>query len=745
MAITDQSMVSSDQRRLPLRVRPDLVISESIFQGERSWIVKDPVAMKYFRLREPEYEALQVLDTAEGYRQIMRHLQDKFPEHKIEIRQVQSLITSMHQSGLLLSAAPGQSRPLQKRRNKEIKQKAIALTSSIIAMKFPGVDPERFLNWIYPKLRWLFSNTAFVMYSVIILSALILVGANLSEFYARLPEFSTFFGVNNLLFLGTILIVTKSIHELGHGLCCKHYGGECHEIGFMLMVLTPAMYCNTSDSWILPNKWHRMAIGAAGMGVEIVMAAVATFIWWYTNPGWLHYLCLNIIFLCSVSTILFNANPLLRYDGYYILSDFLEIPNLSQVSKTSMINKLRTWCLGMEPTNVRMMPTRNQIAFAIYSVASFVYRWFILVVIFWFVSKVFEPYGLQIFGHIAIAVSLFGMIVVPLFKLCKFFASPGRFREVKKVRALVSAAVVAAFLFVVFFVPMPHFVWTHFVVQPEGAQKVYVRYPGVLEKLHVQSGDQVQEGQSLATLSNVDLEIELLKLETELAKLSADVDAYRVSNLEPIQAAQLIQNATTSIAGIQQKIKIKREQFESLELVAEQNGTILPPPNAPAVPETDRMQLASWSGTPLDQKNQSALLPRETLFCYVGQPSKMLAVLVCEQSDAKFLEAGQNVSLKLNAYRDFEFAGSIHQVAREELAQLPRELSKNNGGAIATTPTAGGAEQPLMKSFEASVLLEDVEHVEILPGMHGVAKIRIGSTSIGARLWRQFQTTLKFR
>ena len=221
--------------------------------------------------------------------------------------------------------------------------------------------------------------------------------------------------------MGVILIFTKTIHEFGHGLMCKHFGGECHEIGFMLLVLTPAMFCNTSDSWVLPNRWHRIAIGAAGMYVEIFMAAICTFIWWFTMPGWIHYLALNIMFLSSVSTIVFNLNPLLRYDGYYMLSDFLEIPNLAQKSKLSLTSKLRVWCLGMKPVNERLLPERHQVMFAVYSVASFVYRWFVMIVIFWFLAKVFEPYGLAVIGYALVGISLIGMVVVPMFKLAKFF------------------------------------------------------------------------------------------------------------------------------------------------------------------------------------------------------------------------------------------------------------------------------------------------------------------------------------
>ena len=152
---------------------------------------------------------------------------------------------------------------------------------------------------------------------------------------ARLPEFHAFFCLDNLVWFLLAIAVSKALHELGHGLVCKHFGGECHELGLMLLVFTPCLYVNVSDAWLLPNKWHRIAISAAGMAVEVLLAAVCTFIWWFSEPGMLNYLCLNVMFISSVSTLVFNANPLLRYDGYYILSDLMEVPNLRQKASTS--------------------------------------------------------------------------------------------------------------------------------------------------------------------------------------------------------------------------------------------------------------------------------------------------------------------------------------------------------------------------------------------------------------------------
>jgi putative peptide zinc metalloprotease protein len=446
MSFHDLSQSPSDQRPLALRRRPDLVEHESCFQGQRCWVIKDPIALKYFRLLEPEYEALVAMNQPVSVRQIKQILDERFPDRAFRMDDVQQLVGQFHQQGLLISEAPQQAAPLLKRRGKERRQKWLRVLTSVMAWRFPGVDPDRFLSWLYPKIRWCFSRAFFTLVCLLCGSAALLALRNLDEVQRRLPDFYQFFGFNNLLMMGGILIFTKSLHELGHGLMCKHFGGECHEIGFMLLVLTPAMYCNTSDSWVLPNKWHRIAIGAAGMYVELILAGICAWIWWYSQPGWLNHLSLNIVFLCSVSTVIFNANPLLRYDGYYMLSDLLEIPNLSQKSQLSLINRLRTICLGMDPVPSRFLPERNQSTFALYSVLSFVYRWFVYLSIMWFLTKVFKPYGLEILGYTMIVATLIGIVVVPLYKLAKFFKVPGRWRQVKKPRLIASSIVVLAAL-----------------------------------------------------------------------------------------------------------------------------------------------------------------------------------------------------------------------------------------------------------------------------------------------------------
>ena len=152
------------------------------------------------------------------------------------------------------------------------------------------------------------------------------------------------------------LAVIKIIHEFGHGLTAKHFGGEVHEMGILFLVLTPALYCDVTDSWLLPNKWKRIWISAAGIYVECFLASIATFVWWYSTPGLLNSLAMATMFICSVNTILFNANPLLRYDGYYVMADWLEIPNLRIKSTQFFAYLFQEKVLGLEIPVQSYMP-----------------------------------------------------------------------------------------------------------------------------------------------------------------------------------------------------------------------------------------------------------------------------------------------------------------------------------------------------------------------------------------------------
>ena len=204
----------------------------------------------------------------------------------------------------------------------------------------------------------------------------------------------------------------------------------------MLLILTPCLYCNVSDSWMVRSKWHRAVIGVAGMYLEIILASICTFLWWFSAPGLLHYLCLDVMFVCSVSTLLFNANPLLRYDGYFILADILEIPNLRQKAGTVVQRKLGKWFLGLTSQDDPFLPQRRRWLFMAYAVAASIYRWIVVFSILWFLYKVFEPHGLKVVGQLLVIFSLYGLLLAPVWQFVRFLSVPGRTRHLKKLRMI---------------------------------------------------------------------------------------------------------------------------------------------------------------------------------------------------------------------------------------------------------------------------------------------------------------------
>jgi putative peptide zinc metalloprotease protein len=372
------SLLSSSARSLSIRQRPDLIARQHYYLGRSYWIVKDPVGLNYFRFQEEEYALLSWLNGNVSLDEIKDRFEKEFPPQKITLDELQQFLGMLHKSGLVIAGVGGQGKELFKRRSERRRKELLNALANILCIRFKGFDPEKVLNWLYPIVWWFYSPVMVTLCIALGLSALTLVAVQFNVFTSRLPAFHEFFNFQNAMLLSVTLAVTKVLHEFGHGMTCKHFGGECHEMGVMILVLTPCLYCNVSDSWLLPSKWARAAIGAGGMYVELILASLATWIWWFSEPGLLNHLCLNVMFVCSVSTLIFNANPLLRYDGYYILSDLAEIPNLRQKSTAVLSRKMGEWFLGLEQPEDPFLPERNQLLFGIYSVAAAIYQWVVV-------------------------------------------------------------------------------------------------------------------------------------------------------------------------------------------------------------------------------------------------------------------------------------------------------------------------------------------------------------------------------
>lgn len=722
------------------RCRPDLKVERGRYEGHTSILIKDPISLKYVRFREEEFAILELLDGDRSLSDIQAEFEERFRPRTISYGEILQFISRLQNAGLLLSDAPGVGDRLLGMADQRRRHRLRTALGSIMYVKLPGVDPERFLNWLYPKCRWMYSPIGIVAALVLMLSAVTLVVVNFDEFQSKpeLTHFQAFFNVYNIVWLWLALGIAKIIHEIGHGLTCIHFGGECHEMGVLFLVFSPCLYCNVSDAWMLQNKWHRIAISAAGIYIEVLLAAIATFVWWYSEPGLIHNLAFGMLIVCSVSTIVFNANPLMRFDGYYVFSDWVEIPNLRQKSSQLVRRFCSRICLGIDSPESTDMPRSRKRLFVSYAVAAVVYRWVISAAILIFLYTFLEPYKLSIISHILTGLVLFTLIGLPAMQFARFVFSKQRTVPMKKLRVALTLTVLAALVGAALLVPIPHRVDAVLTIEPADAEPIFVDVAGTLNRIKIEPGQQVAAGTILAELANDTSLLELEELQRTIGKHAAAVETYHALNRPGAErrSQNALMEARTELAS-------RQEQLKQLTIRAPRAGSIIPPPQLFAQQDSQSADLPNWSGRPLDAENLLGFLQYGTLLCYVGDSNAMQAIVVIDQSQIEFVERGDIVRLKFDAYPRSTLSGRIEEISYHEAESTPHQLSTRTGGELATRPDASGREQTFQASYQARVSLDGAQNT-LQPGLRGRAKIECGSRTCAQWLSRSLANLFRF-
>ena len=712
-------------QKLPFRARPDVEIYPLERGGRRVWGVKDPWTLRYFEFGEEERFVLDLLDGHRTAAEICRRFDEHFAPRHLTDTELRAFIVRMHRQGLVASDLPGQGSVLRERQLSHGRQDWLALLANPLVIRFRGLDPQPALDWLYPKVRYLYSPLCLAACLALMIVALGIVGWNFEEIGRRLPEFDTFWTPVNVVWLGIALAVAKVLHELGHALTCKHFGGECHELGLLLLVFTPCLYCNVSDAWRLPNKWQRVAIDSAGMIVEGTLAALCTLFWWWSEPGPLEATCLNMMFVCSISTFVFNANPLLRYDGYYLLSDLLEIPNLAQEATEALRWSLAGWFLGPQARDVRLGPSPGW-WLSVYAALSLAYRAVVVVGFIWLAHRVLAPWGLDLLVWLLVA----SMLIAPATTLWNWALRPDSNLPIDRFRLLVRGGAVALAVVALLSIPFPYRPSAPVVVEPRGARSIYATIPGRLISV-VKAGARVEAGEQVGRLEN-------LELERELAQLRGEYDAQQlhVRNLErrrisDQQAGELLPAARESLVDLKQRLTQKEHDFERLRLMAPVAGTVLPPVNRRE--DGSPGSLSSWQGTPLDPDNAGCFVEAGTLVCRIGNPAELEAWAVVDQADVEGMHSGQAVRLVFDEQPGIVLRGQVVEVGAVDLEITPRELIAQQ--QVDSRPDQRGVAHPRNASYQARIEFEPANR-PLAIGSAGQARIDVGWRSLSWRLGR---------
>jgi putative peptide zinc metalloprotease protein len=313
------------------RLRAELAIVEQVFRGETNYVVKDPATQKYFRFRPVEMRVMRCFDGARTPDEIAAALADQ--GLRLTARAVEGFARKLASIGLLeRTLAERTTLEIERMRAERRKRRRPALfRGELLRMRWSLGDPDQMFNRVLPTVRWMFTR-AFIGVSVALFAAYFLIlGSTWGDFSSTVSQL---YSLHNITF-GSIVVlwltglVVILIHELGHGFTCKYFGGEVHEMGFMLIYFQPAFYCNVNDAWSFPTLRPRLWVTAAGGWIQLVVASLAALLWYVAAPGTLtSEVAVAAMIVGGATTIITNANPLLPLDGYFALTDWLEIPNM---------------------------------------------------------------------------------------------------------------------------------------------------------------------------------------------------------------------------------------------------------------------------------------------------------------------------------------------------------------------------------------------------------------------------------
>src|SRR5215213_6228238 len=571
------SHLASIDRSVGMRLRADLLVTEVELSGSTTWIVRDPLTLEHFQFSAEEFALMDWMRERVTIAELQRRFHRRFSPQTIKPEVIWEFLSRLHTAGLTISDSAGQGSELLLRRDRERARRVAYSWTGLLGIRFPGFDPDRLLTAVRNEFRWLFSPLAFLPALALVVYALSLFVGHFEEFRDRLPELNAFVDPRNLVWLLLAIGVVKVLHEFGHALACKHFGGEVHEIGFMLLVFSPCLYCDVSDAWRFPNKWKRIAVSAAGIMVELVLASAATIIWWFAQPGVVQLVALNILVICTVNTLLINGNPLMRYDGYFIFSDLVETPNLWQRSREAFRHFWSDWLLGQPAEDDPLIPAGKRPWLAAYAMLSKVYMVVICVTIVWGLAKVLYPYHLQ---NLAFAVGftiLGSALVAPISAAVQLARNPIRRGNVRTGRLSLLTAAGVALVVAILAIPIDYNVRAPLVIMPENASRVYATAGGTLTKM-LPAGSKVKRGDVMGQLQDTTAELEIAHVEGELKLRQLHVDHLERLRGVDREANDQLPTARTALADTQRRLNERRNEAKRLTLTAPVDGVIIPAP-----------------------------------------------------------------------------------------------------------------------------------------------------------------------
>ncbi len=607
-------------------------------------------------------------------------LGDDVPTQEEVIR----LLGKLHAADLLQCDASPDTQELFRRYHEQEKAKWKQRLKSPLAIRLPLLDPDRLLDrWLF-LVRPLFGWAGFLLWLGVVAVAIVLAGAHWSELTHDVAD--RVLTPQNLFVLWLVFPLVKAVHELGHGFATKVWGGEVHEMGIMFLVFMPVPYVDASAASAFRHRRRRMAVGAAGIMVEMFLASLALFVWLNAESGAVRAVAYNVMLIGGVSTLFFNGNPLLRFDAYYVLADALEIPNLGPRSTQHIGYLFQRYLFGIKDAESPADLPGERAWLAGYGIVSFVYRMFIMVAIVLFVASKFFVVGVVLAIWAGVS-----QLLLPAGKVVLSFWSNPLIRR-RRSRALAMSTLLGmALMAVIFLLPVPLWTQAQGIVWLPEKSRVRAGADGFIKRILLASDASVKAGDPLIETEDPFLRARVKVLEARSRELRAKYESKRMA--DPFQA-EIVRE---EMQAVEADLARSRERAQALLIRSPTDGRLV---------------------VPQAQDLIGRFVPQGETVAYVADLSDVTVRVVVPQGEVDLVrQRTQAVEVRLFSRLREVVPASIRREVPGAMDELPSPaLGTVGGGPFAVDPSDERGLRLMKKAFQFDLALSTSSPVSTIGG-----------------------------
>lgn len=691
--------------KLPTRLRDDLLFTR--LPGKRGgYVIEDPLRNMFFKIGRSEYQFLCRMSRGDDLSHLLEETGEDGEKEHIIAKEEALRILQWLAGRQLLQNQNVETLQLIETAEESAKQQSWLSRLNLISFRVPLGNPDPILSRILPWLNWLTGPLFFALWLLLGSVSLTLLFVNWQSFC---DQTAGIFSFSNMLIIGFIWIALKVVHELFHALSCARYGGQVPEMGILFILFIPLAYVDASSSWSFSSRWQRIHVAIAGIYIELFVAWLAI-LYWVTHsgtPGGL--LAHNTVLVAGVSSLLFNANPLMRFDGYYVLSDLVQIPNLYFHGMSSVCRKLKKFWFNIDEPGIAAQPG----FVTLYGVGLYLWRVLVLCTLGYLAAGMFSGWGILL-----TIMAAAGWILLPLYAFWKKI--PGYLEQNPALLShfiprFLSVGLIAGFL--LFGVRWEKNISIPAVVLFEEQHSIRTGAEGFVEQLFVKEGELVETGQKLLKLENKEIESSVKKLAIEL----------EILELNRRQAISSGQHAQLQMLNEQKKVLQKKQtnlnaDYQGLEIYAPGSGKVV--------------------GRDLERLLGTWVHKGEELFQIVSPDNKHLVASV-SQDDIGALSGreGEEVLIDMSDGGLGQFTGRIGKLTPTASQRLPHpSMAASYGGAFDVKPVESNVDGEglilFAPRFSVTIQLPDTVKQKLRSGQQANVQIRGDSRTLANIIWK---------